>query len=114
VPVRISEVSRSKTAVCLVFSIILLAGLSEPASAELRVLGAWGIDVGVGAEFPDDHVFDVPDNGRLWLGQLFDKTSYLMLGPYKGTLENYRAECRGEGIPPGLAALLSYRYPARI
>jgi hypothetical protein len=48
------------------------------------------------AVFPNDHVFDVPDNGRLWLGQLFDKTSYLMLGPYKGTLENYRAECRGE------------------
>ena len=88
--------SRSKTAVRVIFAIILLARLSESASAELLVIVADGVDVGVGAEFPNDHVFDVPDNGRLWLGQLFDKTSYLMLGPYKGTLENFRAECRGE------------------
>ena len=87
--------SRSKPAVHLIFA-ILLAMLSECASAELRVLAAEAVDVEIGAEFPDDHVFDLPDNGKLWVGQLTDKTSYSMAGPYKGTLANYMAECRGE------------------
>jgi len=86
---------RSKPAIHLIFA-ILLAMLSKSASAELRVLGAEGVDVKVGAEFPDDHVFDVPDNAKLWLGQLRDRTSFLMGGPYKGTLMNYWAECHGE------------------
>jgi hypothetical protein len=60
----------------------------------LRV--AEGVDVAVGDEYPDDHVFDVPDNGKLVLGQLTDKTSWWMGGPYKGTLADYIAECRGE------------------
>ena len=76
-------------------AIVLLASLSEPASAELRVFLAEGVDVEVGAEFPDDHVFDVPDNGTLVLDQLTEKASYRMGGPYKGTLANYMAECRG-------------------
>jgi hypothetical protein len=87
--------SRSKPAVHLIFA-ISLAMLSESASAELRVLAAEAVDVEVGAEFPDDHVFDLPDNGKLWVGQLTDRSSYLMAGPYKGTLANYMAECRGE------------------
>jgi hypothetical protein len=88
--------SRSKPAVHLIFSIILLANLSGPASAELRVFVAEGVDVAVGDEFPDDHVFDVPDNGTLVLGQLTEKVLYRMGGPYKGTLANYMAERRGE------------------
>jgi hypothetical protein len=88
--------SRSKPAVGLIFAIILLASLSKPASAELRVFVAEGVDVAVGDEFPDDHVFDVPDNGTLAIGQLTDKTLYRMGGPYKGTLANYMAGCRGE------------------
>jgi hypothetical protein len=86
---------RSKPTVHLIFA-ILLAMQSQSASAELRVLGAEGVDVEVGSEFPDDHVFDLPDNAKLWLGQLTDKTSYLMAGPYMGTLANYWAECHGE------------------
>jgi hypothetical protein len=87
--------SRSKPAVRLIFA-ILLAMLSESASAELRVIAAEGVDVAVGAEFPDGHVFDLPDNGKLWVGQLTYKALYSMAGPYKGTLANYIAECRGE------------------
>ncbi len=89
--------SRSKKpAVGLIFAIILLASRSGPAAAELRVIVAEGVDVAVGAEFPDDHVFDVPDNGTLVLDQLTDRTSYRMGGPYKGTLATYMTECRGE------------------
>jgi hypothetical protein len=76
----------------------LLVLLSKSASAELRVLAADGVDVEVGAEFPDDHVFDVSDNAKLWLGQLRDKTSSSIVGPYKGTLENYWAECHGAAM----------------
>jgi hypothetical protein len=88
--------SRSKAAVRLIFTIILLARLSEPASAELLVILADGVDVTVGAEYPDDHVFDVPDNGDLVVVQLTTKVSYRMGGPYTGTLENYFAACRSE------------------
>jgi hypothetical protein len=87
--------SRSKEAVRLIFEIILLAGLSEPASAELQEIVADGVDVTVGAEFPDDHVFDVPDNGKLVVVQLTTKIAYGMGGPYTGTLAHYFAECRG-------------------
>jgi hypothetical protein len=88
--------SRSKKpAVGLIFAIILTSR-SGPAAAELRVIVAEGVDVAVGAEFPDDHVFDVPVNGTLVLDQLTEKASYRMGGPYKGTLANYMAECRGE------------------
>jgi hypothetical protein len=86
--------SRSKPAVYLIF-VILLAMLSETASAELRVIAAKGVDVEVGAEFPDDHVFDVPDDAIIWIGKLEYKATYSMGGPYKGTLENYIAECHG-------------------
>src|ERR1700722_7857018 len=90
--------SRSKPAVRLIFA-ILLAGLSGPASAELRVIAAEGVDVAVGAEFPDDHVFDVPDNGKLVIHHLTYKATIWMAGPYKGTLETYldagHAESRG-------------------
>jgi hypothetical protein len=75
---------------------ILLAGLSEAASAEILVVVADGVDVTVGAELPDDHVFDVPDNGKLVVLQLTTKASYWMGGPYRGTLANYFAECRSE------------------
>jgi hypothetical protein len=88
--------SRSKTAVRLIFATILLAMLPEFASAELLVIVADGVDVGVGAELPDDHIFDVPDNGKLIVLQLTTRISYRMGGPYKGTLANYFAECRGE------------------
>ena len=88
--------SRSKTAVRLIFAIILFARLSKSASAELLVIVADGVDVGVGAELPDDHVFDVPDNGKLVVLQLTTRISYRMGGPYKGTLANYFAACRGE------------------
>jgi hypothetical protein len=91
--------SRSKPAVRLIFAVILLAGLSEPASAELLVILADGVDVAVGAEFPDDHEFDLPDNGKLAVLQLTTRISYGMGGPYKGTLANYLAECRGESTP---------------
>jgi hypothetical protein len=88
--------SRSKPAGRLIFAIILLAGLSEPASAELLVIVADGVDVTVGAEFPDDHVFDLPDNGELVVAQLTTKILYRMRGPYTGTLANYFAACHGE------------------
>jgi hypothetical protein len=87
--------SRSKPAVRLIF-IILLAMLSESASAELRVVIADGVDVEVGVELPDDHVFDVPDNGKLVIQHLTYKATYWVGGPYKGTLANYIAECGGE------------------
>jgi hypothetical protein len=88
--------SRSKPAVRLIFAIILLASLSDRASAELLVIVAEGVDVTVGAELPDDHVFEVPDNGKLIVSQLTTRASYWIGGPYKGTMANYIAECRGE------------------
>ena len=87
--------SRSKPAVRLICA-ILLAMLSESASAELRVEVADGVDVAVGAELPDDYVFDVPDNGKLVIYHLTYKATIWMAGPYKGTLENYLAECHAE------------------
>jgi hypothetical protein len=60
------------------------------------VIIADGVDAAVDAELPDDHVFDVPDNGNLVVLQLATRISYRMGGPYKGTLENYFAACRGE------------------
>ena len=87
--------SRSKPAVRPIF-VILLAMLSEPASAELRVVAAEGVDIEVGAEFPDDHVFDLLDNGKLGIGLLVDHTVWGMFGPYKGTFADYLAECRAE------------------
>jgi hypothetical protein len=57
---------------------------------------AEGVDAAVGAEYPDDHVFDVPDNGKLIVRQLTDKTTWWIGGPYKGTWANYIAECQGE------------------
>jgi hypothetical protein len=88
--------SRAKSAVRLMFAIILPAGLSEPAAAELLVIVADGVDVTVGAELPDDQVFDVPDNGKLVVVQSTTKISYAMGGPYTGTLANYFAACRSE------------------
>ena len=88
--------SRSKPAVRLIFAVILLASLSEPASAEILVIVADGVDATVGAEYPDDHVFDVPGNSKLVIGDLTTKTSYWVGGPYKGTLANYIAECFGK------------------
>jgi hypothetical protein len=88
--------SRLKTPIRLIFAVILLAALSKPALAQLTVIAADGVDVTVGAEFPGDHVFDVPDNGRLVILDLRDRVSFSMGGPYKGTLANYFAECRGE------------------
>jgi len=87
--------SRSKPALRLIFA-ILLATLSESASAELRVVIADGVDAEVGAELPDDHVFDVPENGKLVVDNLTYKATYWIGGPYKGTLANYIAECGGE------------------
>jgi hypothetical protein len=92
---KVDAVSRSRPAVRLIFA-ILLTMLSESASAELRVIAAEGVDVAVGAEFPDDHVFDMPDNGKLVIDHSTYKARYWMAGPYKGTLENYIAECHAE------------------
>ena len=91
------NVSLKDSRPALIFAIILFARLSDfSASAELLVIVADGVDVGVGAELPDDHVFDVPDNGKLVVLQLTTRISYRMGGPYKGTLANYFAACRGE------------------
>jgi hypothetical protein len=87
--------SRSKPAVRLILA-ILLATLPGSASAELQVIVAEGVDVAVGAELPDDHVFDVPDNGKLVIYNLTYKATIRMAGPYKGTLDNYLDECHGE------------------
>jgi hypothetical protein len=88
--------SRSEPAIRLIFAVILLAGLSEPASAELLVIVADSVDATVGVEYPDDHVFDVSDNAKLVVVDLRIKASYWIGGPYKGTLANYIAECSGE------------------
>jgi hypothetical protein len=79
----------------LIFA-ISLAMLPESASAELLVIVAEGVDVAVGAELPDDHVFDVPDNGKLVINHLTYKATIWVAGPYKGTVENYIAECHAE------------------
>lgn len=90
--------SRLKPAARLMVAIILLASLSKPASAETRVIVAEGVDVAVGAEFPDDHVFDVPDNGKLIVLWLTYNASYWIGGPYKGMLEDYIARCVGKPV----------------
>jgi hypothetical protein len=68
--------SRSKPAIPLILAVILLARLSEPALAELVVIVADGVDVSVGAEFPDGHIFDLLDNEKLVAVQLTTKISY--------------------------------------
>jgi hypothetical protein len=88
--------SRSKAADRLIFATILLSMLSESASAELLVIVGDGVDVKVGAQFPDDHVFEVPDNGKLVVEQLATKVTYVMGGPYKGTWAKYFADCDSE------------------
>jgi hypothetical protein len=93
---KLSSMSRSNSAVRLIFAIILLASLSEAASAQILVIVADGVDATVGVEYPADHVFDVPDNAKLVVGDLTTKTSYWLGAPYKGTLANYIAECLGK------------------
>jgi hypothetical protein len=74
----------------------MLALVSTPGLAELRVSGADGIDgVAVGATYPDDYVFKLPAHSELRVLRSPDNTPFVMHGPFEGTLQNFVRNCSG-------------------
>jgi hypothetical protein len=49
----------------------------------------------VGAKFPDDHTFDLPDGSELKLLRTPSGAQFEMRGPFKGTLEKFNRDCNG-------------------
>ena len=85
-----------KVAVGLIFSIGMLASLSQPAYSELLVSGATGVQgVVVGNRFSDDHVFKLSAKSELRLIKSPDNSLFIMHGPYEGTLSKFIESCRG-------------------
>jgi len=77
-----------------------LAGLvlvaATGARAELVISTATkapGIDVG--AKFPDNHTFDLPEGSELKLLRTPSGAQFEMHGPFKGTLEKFNKDCNG-------------------
>lgn len=77
-----------------------LAGLvlvaATGARAELVISTATkapGIDVG--AKFPDNHTFDLPEGSELKLLRTPSGAQFEMRGPFKGTLEKFNKDCNG-------------------
>ena len=75
---------------------LVIALLMSQAEAELLVSGARGIEgVAVGAVFPDDYVFKLPANSELRLRNAQSNASYVMRGPFEGTLLHFVESCNG-------------------
>jgi hypothetical protein len=72
-----------------------LVAVSGPVAAEVVVSGVTGVDVAVGARFPDEHVFKLPARSELQLLKAPDNTPFVMRGPFQGTLLNYIDNCTG-------------------
>lgn len=49
----------------------------------------------VGARFPDDHAFDLPEAAELKLLRTPSGAQFEMRGPFKGTLEKFNKDCSG-------------------
>lgn len=74
----------------------LLVVTATAAQAELVVstpTKAPGIEVG--AKFPDDHTFDLPEGAELKLLRTPSGAQFEMRGPFKGTLEKFNKDCNG-------------------
>ena len=79
----------------LTMSLTLLVSATAAAHAELTVANASGVNVTIGNKFADDHVFDLPANAELRLLRSPEAKSFVMRGPYKGTLGDFIASCTG-------------------
>lgn len=51
--------------------------------------------IAVGAKFPDDHAFDLPEGAELKLLRTPSGAQFEMRGPFKGTLEKFNKDCGG-------------------
>lgn len=85
---------RAGTLVVALSSVIVAS--ATDAQAELvvsTVTKALGITVG--AKFPDDHTFDLPEGSELKLLRTPSGAQFEMRGPFKGTLEKFNKDCNG-------------------
>lgn len=94
---RIARRSLSTRAgtLAVAMSTFLLASETS-AQAELvvsTITKAPGIEVG--AKFPDDHTFDLPEGSELKLLRTPSGAQFEMRGPFKGTLEKFNKDCNG-------------------
>ena len=66
------------------------------AKAELLVSSTRGIEgVADGTAFPDDYVFKLPANAELKLRNSQTNATYVMRGPFEGTLAHFVESCSG-------------------
>ena len=99
---------QSKMVIRFIVGVCALVVLTAPATAELIVASASGVDsMKIGAKYSDDTVFKLPANSELGLLRSPDNTPFIMRGPYEGTLSNYIANCSGY-----FAAFRSYCHDA--
>lgn len=76
-------------------STLLLASATS-AHAELVVSTATKAPgIAVGAKFPDDQAFDLPEGAELKLLRTPSGAQFEMRGPFKGTLEKFNKDCNG-------------------
>jgi hypothetical protein len=76
-------------------SLALLVSTTAAAHADLTVANASGVNVTVGNKLPDDYIFDLPANAELRVLRSSDEKSFVIRGPYKGTLTDFIASCTG-------------------
>jgi hypothetical protein len=84
----------------VIYSALLAAvaiGVSPMAStAELEITSVRGATgPKVGAKLDDAAVLDVPDSGELRLLKHPGATTFVVTGPFQGTLQQYVERCRG-------------------
>lgn len=75
----------------------IVIGMSAPASrAELEITSVRGaVGARVGAKLPDSAMLDVPDSSELRLLKHPGATTFVVTGPFQGTLQQYIDRCRG-------------------
>jgi hypothetical protein len=87
---------QAKAMIRVAFGVGALVALINPATAELLISGAAGLNgFAVGAKFTDDHVFKLPPNSEIRLLRSPDNTPFVMRGPYEGTLSHFIDNCNG-------------------
>jgi hypothetical protein len=77
-----------------IFAFALL--LSTAARADLVIQGVENApDIAQGESVPDDHEFDLPEDARINLLQTPGGQTFIMHGPFEGTLAKFVSDCNG-------------------
>ena len=81
---------------CALVAAVVICSFAAASRAELEITSVRGaVGAKVGAKLADSTVLDVPDSGELRLLKHPGATTFVVTGPFQGTLQQYIDRCRG-------------------